>query len=157
MKKIDFTLKNEKQLLNWFFFFGRKDLCVLVAARKIDITFLGLLNWNAKKNEILMRSSASPSSTFAIIIRAVGTGGSDPPPDCGRSVYPIPNGWADYAHNITACNSRIFRPSYRSELLLYVVFLKGRRRSLWLIWLWKKISNRSKYWDLCLMHQKLRM
>ena len=70
MKKIDFTLKNEMKNN----FFGRKDLCVLVAARKIDITFLGLLNWNAKKNEILMRSFASPSSTFAIIIRAVGTG-----------------------------------------------------------------------------------
>ena len=99
MKKIDFTLKNEMKNN----FFGRKDLCVLVAARKIDITFLGLLNWNAKKNEILMRSFASPSSTFAIIIRPVGTRGrgSVTPPDFGRSVYPIPTRWADYAHNIT--------------------------------------------------------
>ena len=35
-----------------------------------------------KKPEILMRSLPSPSSTFAIIIRAVGNGGSD---------YPIPS------------------------------------------------------------------
>ena len=38
-----------KTTFELIFFFGRKDLCVLVAARKIDITFLGLLNWNAKK------------------------------------------------------------------------------------------------------------
>ena len=124
-----------KTTFKLIFFFGRKDLCVLVAARKIDITFLGLLNWNAKKRDL---DAFLGFAFFNFCYNNQGRrnrGGAIAP-----RLWQISLPYSNRVGRLCTQHYYLHSPNFQTFLLPWTIciFLKGRRRSLWLIWLWKK-------------------